>query len=161
MTKWNTTASSAREPAQPADARQGSLLSAGADNCRVLWEDQSMTGANIGFALYAIGETSGTLDARWSYENAYSGSGLATGGPKQGFVGDFHIRYFLEDGEFSDEYDLQIRRDRRPLRRNVAGRRRDQRSRRRHGGRRSARCRMAEGHRLASDVIPEHRRRRA
>ena len=110
MTKWNTTASSAREPAQPADARQGSLLSTGADNCRVLWEDQSMTGANIGFALYAIGETSGTLDARWSYENAYSGSGLATGGPKQGFVGDFHIRYFLENGEFSDEYDLQIRR---------------------------------------------------
>ena len=110
MTKWNTTASSAREPAQPADARQGSLLSTGADNCRVLWDDQSMTGANIGFALYAIGETSGTLDARWSYENAYSGSGLATGGPKQGFVGDFHIRYFLEDGEFSDEYDLQIRR---------------------------------------------------
>ena len=110
MTKWNTTASSAREPAQPADARQGSLLSTGADNCSVLWEDQSMTGANIGFALYAIGETSGTLDARWSYENAYSGSGLATGGPKQGFVGDFHIRYFLENGEFSDEYDLQIRR---------------------------------------------------
>ena len=68
-----------------------------------------MTGANIGFALYAIGETPGTLDARWSYENAYSGSGLASGGPKQGFVGDFHIRYFLESGEFSDEYDLQIR----------------------------------------------------
>ncbi len=68
-----------------------------------------MTNANIGFALYAIGETPGTLDARWSYENAYSGSGLATGGPRQGFVGDFHIRYFLEDGQFSDEYDLQIR----------------------------------------------------
>jgi hypothetical protein len=67
------------------------------------------TGANIGFALYAFGEIPGTLDARWSYENAYSGSGLATGGPKQGFVGDFHIRYFLESGEFSDEYDLQIR----------------------------------------------------
>jgi hypothetical protein len=69
-----------------------------------------MAGANIGFALYAIGETPGTLDARWSYENAYSGSGVATGGPEQGFVGDFHIRYFLESGEFSDEYDLQIRR---------------------------------------------------
>jgi len=69
-----------------------------------------MTGANIGFALYAIGETPGTLEARWSYENAYSGSGLATGGPEQGFVGDFHIRYFLESGEFADEYDLQIRR---------------------------------------------------
>jgi hypothetical protein len=69
-----------------------------------------MTNSNIGFALYAIGETAGTLDARWSYENAYSGSGRATGGPRQGFVGDFHIRYFLENGEFSDEYDLQIRR---------------------------------------------------
>jgi hypothetical protein len=69
-----------------------------------------MTGANIGFAVYAIGETPGTLDARWSYENAYRGSGLATGGPKQGFVGHFHIRYFLESGEFSDEYDLQSRR---------------------------------------------------
>ena len=69
-----------------------------------------MTGTNIGFALYAIGERPGTLDARWSYENAYSGSGLATGGPNQGFVGNFHIRYFLENGEFSDEYDLQIRR---------------------------------------------------
>ena len=68
-----------------------------------------MTGSNIGFALYAIGETAGTLDARWSYENAYSGSGQATGGPKQGFVGDFHIRYFLENGDFSDEYDLHIR----------------------------------------------------
>ena len=68
-----------------------------------------MTGSNIGFALYAIGEAAGTLDARWSYENAYSGSGQATGGPKQGFVGDFHIRYFLENGDFSDEYDLRIR----------------------------------------------------
>ena len=69
-----------------------------------------MTDANIGFALYAIGETPGTLDARWAYQNAYSGSGIATGGPERGFVGDFHIRYFFEDGEFSDEYDLQIRR---------------------------------------------------
>ena len=68
-----------------------------------------MTGPNIGFALYTIGETPGTLDARWSYENAYSGSGRATGGPTHGYVGDFHIRYFLESGEFSDEYDLQIR----------------------------------------------------
>jgi hypothetical protein len=42
-----------------------------------------MTGSNIGFALYAIGETAGTLDARWSYENAYSGYGQATGGPNQ------------------------------------------------------------------------------
>jgi hypothetical protein len=69
-----------------------------------------MTGSNIGFALYALGETAGTLNARWSYENAYSGFGQATGGPRAGFVGDFHIRYFFENGDFSDEYDLQIRR---------------------------------------------------
>ena len=69
-----------------------------------------MSGSNIGFALYARGEAPGTLDARWSYENAYSGSGRATGGPEQGFVGRYHIRYYLETGEFSDEYDLQIER---------------------------------------------------
>ena len=70
-----------------------------------------MTGSNIGFAVYAIGATAGTLDARWSFENVYSGSGQATGGPEEGFVGDFHIRYFFENGDFSDEYDLQIRKD--------------------------------------------------
>ena len=69
-----------------------------------------MSGSNIGFALYAPGETPGTLDARWSYENAYSGSGTATGGPAHGFVGRYHVLYYLENGEFSDEYDLQIER---------------------------------------------------
>jgi len=74
-------------------------------------EDESVKGSNIGFALYAMGERPGTLDARWSYENAYGGSGQATGGPEQGFAGRYHIRYFHENGEFSDEYDLQIERN--------------------------------------------------
>ncbi|HZO34558.1 MAG TPA: hypothetical protein VFB17_05720 [Gaiellaceae bacterium] len=69
-----------------------------------------MTGSNIGFAVYARGETPGTLDARWSYENAWSGSGQATGSPEPGFAGRYHIRYYLESGEFSDEYDLEIER---------------------------------------------------
>src|SRR4051812_41884558 len=73
-------------------------------------EDGSMQGSNIGFALYAKGEAPGTLDARWSYENAWGGTGQATGGPAEGFPGSFHIRYYLESGEFSDEYDLEIER---------------------------------------------------
>ena len=69
-----------------------------------------MKGSNIGFAVYARGEAPGTLDARWSYENAWSGPGRATGGPEEGFAGRYHIRYYLENGEFSDEYDLEIER---------------------------------------------------
>ncbi len=64
---------------------------------------------NIGFVLYTKSRTPGTLRARWSYANAYSGPGTATGGPTSGgFAGRYHVRYFLENGTFSDEYDLQI-----------------------------------------------------
>ena len=40
--------------------------------------------------------------------NKYKGPGLATGGPKEGFAGRYHVRYFYDSGEFSDEYDLVI-----------------------------------------------------
>lgn len=63
---------------------------------------------NVGFVLYTRGTTPGTLYARWNYANAYSGPGIATGGPREGFAGRYHVRYFLESGEFSDEYDLVI-----------------------------------------------------
>ena len=63
---------------------------------------------NIGFVLYTKGDTPGTLYARWTYANVYSGPGLATGGPREGFAGHYHVRYFYENGEFSDEYDLVI-----------------------------------------------------
>ena len=64
---------------------------------------------NIGFVLYTRSGTPGTLNARWNYANAYSGPGVATGGPGSGgFAGRYHVRYFLENGEFSDEYDLEI-----------------------------------------------------
>ncbi len=69
-----------------------------------------MRGSNIGFALYTRGDAPGTLDARWSYENVWGGSGQAMGGPDEGFAGRYHIRYYLESGEFSDEYDLEIER---------------------------------------------------
>ena len=42
------------------------------------------------------------------YGTKYRGPGIATGGPKDGFAGKYHVRYFYESGEFSDEYDLVI-----------------------------------------------------
>jgi hypothetical protein len=63
---------------------------------------------NVGFVLYSKGGAPGTLKARWNYANAYSGPGEATGGPIEGFAGRYHVRYFFENGEFSDEYDLVI-----------------------------------------------------
>ena len=63
---------------------------------------------NIGFVLYTKSYAPGTLNARWLYGGAYSGAGIATGGPKAGFAGHYHVRYFYDSGEFSDEYDLVI-----------------------------------------------------
>jgi len=63
---------------------------------------------NIGFVLYTKGNVPGTLNARWTYQNVYSGKGLATGGPEQGLAGHYHVRYYDEQGKFSDEYDLVI-----------------------------------------------------
>ena len=64
--------------------------------------------SNIGFVLYTKSLAPGTLNARWIYGKEYRGPGIATGGPKNGFAGKYHVRYFLENGEFSDEYDLVI-----------------------------------------------------
>ena len=63
---------------------------------------------NIGYAVYTKGATLGTLNAIWNYANVYSGKGKATGVSKDGFAGNYHIKYYLENGEFSDEYDLVI-----------------------------------------------------
>jgi hypothetical protein len=64
--------------------------------------------SNIGFVLYTKSLAPGTLNARWMYSTQYSGPGIATGGPKAGFAGNYHVRYFYDSGEFSDEYDLVI-----------------------------------------------------
>jgi len=66
---------------------------------------------NIGFVLYTKGDAPGTLKARWRYTTEYSGTGVATGGPAEGFAGRYHVRYFDENGKFSDEYDLVIERN--------------------------------------------------
>jgi len=64
--------------------------------------------SNIGFVVYTKSYAPGTLNARWMYTNKYKGPGIATGGPKEGFAGTYHVRYFYDSGEFSDEYDLII-----------------------------------------------------
>jgi len=63
---------------------------------------------NIGFVLYTKSRAPGTLNARWMFSGKYSGPGIATGGPKEGFAGRYRVRYFYDSGEFSDEYDLVI-----------------------------------------------------
>lgn len=69
---------------------------------------EAPSAANVGFVLYSKTANPGTLIARWTYDNRYFGPGLATGGPVDGFAGNYHVRYFNENGEFSDEYDLQV-----------------------------------------------------
>jgi len=63
---------------------------------------------NIGFVLYTKSHSPGTLNARWIFTDKYRGPGIATGGPVDGYAGTYHVRYFYDSGEFSDEYDLII-----------------------------------------------------
>ncbi len=63
---------------------------------------------DIGFVLYTKSHAPGTLNARWMFTDKYRGPGIATGGPREGFAGRYHVRYFYDSGEFSDEYDLII-----------------------------------------------------
>lgn len=82
------------------------LLSAGVATAAEISE--SPGASNIGFVLYTKSPSPGTLNARWLFADKYRGPGIATGGPKEGFAGRYHVRYFYENGEFSDEYDLLI-----------------------------------------------------
>ena len=81
------------------------LISGGAP---VATASETSQATNIGFVLYTKSPAPGTLNARWLYAGKYSGPGIATGGPKEGFAGRYHVRYFYDSGEFSDEYDLVI-----------------------------------------------------
>ena len=84
----------------------GLLLAAGCGG--VALAAQAAEPSNIGFVLYTKSHSPGTLNARWMYGSKYSGPGIATGGPREGFAGRYHVRYFYDSGEFSDEYDLVI-----------------------------------------------------
>jgi len=78
------------------------------DSSSVVLASEAPDASNIGFVLYTKSHAPGTLNARWMYGDKYRGPGMATGGPREGFAGKYHVRYFLESGEFSDEYDLII-----------------------------------------------------
>ena len=69
---------------------------------------ESSAESNIGFVIYTKSLSPGTLNARWMLSTKYRGPGIATGGPKTGFAGRYHVRYFYDSGKFSDEYDLVI-----------------------------------------------------
>ena len=88
----------------------GLLLVSG--GTRVASVSETSDAANIGFVMYTKSYAPGTLNARWIYAGKYSGPGIATGGPKEGFAGRYHVRYFYDSGEFSDEYDLVIEKTR-------------------------------------------------
>jgi len=87
-----------------------SLLTSGLIPTALAEEQVEIT--NIGFVLYTKSYAPGTLNARWLYTDKYSGSGIATGGPMDGYAGKYHVRYFYDSGEFSDEYDLIIEKSR-------------------------------------------------
>lgn len=63
---------------------------------------------NIGFVLYTKGDAQGTLNARWSFSNTRHGTGIATGGPAEGFGGHYDVRYFDDNGKFVDEWKLVV-----------------------------------------------------
>jgi hypothetical protein len=87
----------------------GSLLSLGLMQTSLAEDKPEIT--NIGFVLYTKSHAPDTLNARWMYTDKYRGPGIATGGPADGYAGEYHVRYFYENGEFSDEYDLVIEKD--------------------------------------------------
>ena len=84
----------------------GALLVLGLPPTAVAEEKPEIT--NIGFVLYTKSLAPGTLNARWMLTDKYRGPGIATGGPVEGYAGEYHVRYFYDSGEFSDEYDLVI-----------------------------------------------------
>jgi len=84
----------------------GAVLASGAGSVDVTAQEPAAP--NIGFVLYTKSPAPGTLNARWMWANKYKGPGIATGGPKEGFAGRYHVRYFYDSGEFSDEYELII-----------------------------------------------------
>ncbi len=57
------------------------------------WPAETQQALNISLVLNTKGNVPGTLNARWTYQSIYSGKGLATGGPKEGFADHYHVRY--------------------------------------------------------------------
>ncbi len=66
---------------------------------------------NVGFVLYKKGEEPGTLIAKWCHTDDGNGTGIATGGPVEGFEGHYHVRYFDDKGNLQAARELNIKKD--------------------------------------------------
>ncbi len=66
---------------------------------------------NVGYVLYKKGDEPGTLIAKWCHSDYGNGTGIATGGPAEGFEGRYHIRYFDEKGNIQADRELDIQKD--------------------------------------------------
>ena len=69
---------------------------------------------NVGCVLYKKGDEPGTLTAKWCHPyfgKGVFGTGIATGGPEEGYVGRYHIRYFDDKGNEIAGFELDIQKD--------------------------------------------------
>lgn len=66
---------------------------------------------DVGCVLYKKGDESGTLNAKWCHSYLGNGTGKATGGPAEGFVGRYHICYFDDKNNEIADCELDIQKD--------------------------------------------------
>jgi hypothetical protein len=66
---------------------------------------------NIGCVLYKKGPAPGTLVAEWSHSDFGNGTGLATEGPAEGWVGIYRVVYSDEQGKELSSHTLKIEKD--------------------------------------------------
>jgi hypothetical protein len=63
---------------------------------------------DIGCVFYRMGNMPGTMTANWSHPLLGSGTGVAQGGPSEGFPGRYQIQYFDELGNEIARRELMI-----------------------------------------------------
>ena len=63
---------------------------------------------NIGCVFYKKTGQPGELTAKWCHSDDGQGTGIASGGPLEGFEGDYHIRYFDENENVQADRELRI-----------------------------------------------------
>jgi len=66
---------------------------------------------NIGSVFYSKGDEPGTLNAKWCHSTKGIGTGFATGGPNEGYVGLYKITYFDNEGNLISERGLEIKKN--------------------------------------------------
>ena len=66
---------------------------------------------SVGFVLYKKSDEPGTLTAEWCHSDYGNGTGIATGGPADGFEGRYTIRYFDDKGNMQAERGLEIQKE--------------------------------------------------